>query len=97
MRERASRRKQMHNLGTARDQPVRDVEAVAIGRVTLGAHDADAVRAGRQGLRGFTEARGLHVLLVRHLAVTAKACVATPAVRLGAYAATGHNSVARRL
>ena len=36
MRERASRRKQMHNLGTARDQPVRDVEAVAIGRVTLG-------------------------------------------------------------
>jgi len=26
----------MHNLGTARDQPVRDVEAVAIGRVTLG-------------------------------------------------------------
>ena len=77
MRERASRRKQMHYLGSVRHQPVGDVRAVAIGRVAFSAHDADAVRARRQGLGGFAEARGLHVLLVGHLAVAAE-CLALP-------------------
>ena len=44
------------------DEPVGDEGAVTLGRVALGAHDADAAVDRRQGAGGGLELPGLHVV-----------------------------------
>ena len=72
MLNRASRRKQMHDLAAVRDQPVGDVRAVAIRRIALGTHQADPLRAIGKRSGRVAKQRGSHVFLVRALAVAAE-------------------------
>ena len=72
MLARASLRKQMDDPVPPTGQPIRAMQAVAPVGIGFRAHDAYALRARRKTLGRRAESRGLHVLHVRHLSVSAE-------------------------
>src|SRR5688572_31041480 len=62
----------MHDAVPATKKPLRDMQTMAVVGIGFGAHDAHALRARRKGLGSLEERRGLHVLRIRHLSVSAE-------------------------
>src|SRR5688572_20061050 len=56
----------------ARDQPIRDVRAMAVVRIAFRAHNAHALAALGERGGGIAERGRLHVAAIRHLAIPAE-------------------------